>query len=49
MSILAGFVFPRPSFALRWRFALLDLFTQIHRFFPMAPRRERFSLFAPEP
>jgi flavin-dependent dehydrogenase len=46
MAILSGWVFPRPAFALRWRFALLDLFTRIQRFFPLAPRRERFSLLA---
>jgi flavin-dependent dehydrogenase len=44
MAILSGWVFPRPPFALRWRFALLDLFTRIQRFFPLAARRERFSL-----
>ena len=49
MSILAGYVFPRPSFALRWRFALLDLFAWINRYRALAPRLERFSLFAQEP
>jgi flavin-dependent dehydrogenase len=44
MSILAGNVFPRPSFALRWRFQLLQLFVRINRYFPLVPRRERFSL-----
>ena len=46
MSILAGNVFPRPAFALRWRFALLSLFTRINRFVPLVPRRERFSLLS---
>lgn len=46
MSILAGYVFPRPSFALRWRFAFLDLMARIQRYVTLAPRRERFSLFA---
>jgi flavin-dependent dehydrogenase len=46
MSILAGYVFPRPSFALRWRFALLDFFAWINRYRALAPRLERFSLFA---
>jgi len=46
MAILAGYVFPRPSFGLRWRFALLDVLTQINRHIPLVPRRERFSLFA---
>ncbi len=46
MAILAGNVFPKPSFALRWRFDLLRLFAVIQRFYAIAPRRERFSLFA---
>jgi len=46
MSILSGNVFPRPTFALRWRFQLLGLFTWINRFVPLVPRRERFSLRA---
>ncbi len=49
MSILAGNVFPRPTFALRWRFQLLGLFTWINRFVPLVPRRERFSLRAEPP
>jgi len=49
MAILAGHVFPRPPFALRWRFALLDLFTRINRFVPLVPRRERFSLLSETP
>jgi len=46
MSILSGNVFPRPTFALRWRFQLLGFFTWINRFVPLVPRRERFSLRA---
>jgi flavin-dependent dehydrogenase len=46
MSILAGYVFPRPVFALRWRFGLLGLFARINRYIPLVPRRERFSLLA---
>ena len=46
MSILAGNVFPRPAFALRWRFALMGLFARINRHVPLVPRRERFSLLA---
>ena len=49
MAILAGYVFPRPRFALRWRFALLGVFARINRYFPLAPRRERFSLLAETP
>ena len=46
MSILSGNVFPRPAFALRWRFRLLGFFTRVNRYFPLAPRLERFSLLA---
>jgi hypothetical protein len=46
MSILAGYVFPRPAFALSWRFRLLGLLARINRYVPLAPRRERFSLLA---
>jgi flavin-dependent dehydrogenase len=46
MSILAGNVFPRPAFALRWRFQLLQLFVRLNRHVRIVPRRERFSLFA---
>jgi flavin-dependent dehydrogenase len=49
MSILAGYVFPRPSFALRWRFRLMGLLARINRHVPLAPRRERFSLLAAPP
>src|SRR5436305_7657108 len=49
MSILAGNVFPRPAFALRWRFALMGLFARINRHVPLVPRRERFSLLAEPP
>lgn len=44
LSVLAGYVFPRPTFALRWRLRLLDLFVRLNRFVPLAPRRQRFSL-----
>jgi flavin-dependent dehydrogenase len=49
MAILAGYVFPRPKFALRWRFALLGVFAWINRYVPLVPRRERFSLLAETP
>ncbi|HYO13404.1 MAG TPA: NAD(P)/FAD-dependent oxidoreductase [Thermoanaerobaculia bacterium] len=49
MAILAGNVFPRPPFALRWRFQLLQLLARINRYIPLVPRRERFSLFAEPP
>lgn len=44
LSVLAGDVFPRPPFALRWRLALFELFVRLNRRFPLAQRRGRFSL-----
>jgi flavin-dependent dehydrogenase len=44
LALLAGYVFPRPPFAVRWRVKLLDFFAFINRFVPLAKRRERFSL-----
>ncbi|HVG08976.1 MAG TPA: NAD(P)/FAD-dependent oxidoreductase [Thermoanaerobaculia bacterium] len=44
MALLAGYVFPRPPFAVRWRVKLLDFFAFVNRFVPIAQRRERFSL-----
>jgi flavin-dependent dehydrogenase len=44
MALLAGYVFPRPPFAVRWRVKLLDFFALVNRFVPIAQRRERFSL-----
>lgn len=46
ISVLAGHVFPRPAFAMRWRLRLLDLFVAIHRHFPITHRRPGFSLLA---
>jgi len=47
MSILAGHVYPRPAWPLRWRFWLLSFFIRVNRYFPIAPRRPRFSLVSP--
>jgi hypothetical protein len=44
LALLAGYVFPRPPFAVRWRVKLLDFFAFVNRFVPLAQRRERFSL-----
>lgn len=49
MSVLAGNVFPRPAFALRWRLRMFEQFVRINRRFPLVPRRGRFSLFNAEP
>jgi flavin-dependent dehydrogenase len=44
LALLAGYVFPRPPFAVRWRVQLLDFLAFINRFVPLGRRRERFSL-----
>ncbi|HEY2589261.1 MAG TPA: NAD(P)/FAD-dependent oxidoreductase [Tepidisphaeraceae bacterium] len=44
LSILAGQVFPRPAFALRWRLQLFYLLQKLNRRVPLVPRRNRFSL-----
>jgi len=49
MSILAGHVYPRPAWPLRWRFWLLSFFIWFNRYFPISPRRPRFSLVDAEP
>jgi len=49
ISILAGQVFPRPKWCLRWRLRLFELCVQLNKFLPLVPRRARFSLLASEP
>jgi flavin-dependent dehydrogenase len=44
ISILAGQVFPRPIFALRWRLWMFHLCVRIQRWYALAPRRNEFSL-----
>ena len=49
MSLLAGNVFPRPAFAVRWRLKMFEQIVRFNRRFPVARRRGRFSLFNAEP
>jgi flavin-dependent dehydrogenase len=44
ISILTGNVFPRPSWAIRWRFELFKFFVRIHNYVPLVPRRPPFAL-----
>ena len=46
ISLLAGEVFPRPAFSIRWRLRLFDFFCFCQRLYPFQPRRERWSLLA---
>jgi hypothetical protein len=48
LSVLAGSVFPRPAWAMRWRLWLLYLLKNLSRWLPLVPRREHFSLFGAE-
>lgn len=49
LSVLAGQVFPRPAYCLRWRLRLFELFRVLNRYLPLVPRRNRFSLLATSP
>lgn len=49
-SVLAGHVFPRPSFRLRWRLRLMELLTDLQARFGFVPRRPQVYLYrAAEP
>ena len=49
ISVLAGQVFPRPPWALRWRHRVFDLVVWIQRYRALGPRRAHFSLLAQTP
>jgi 2-polyprenyl-6-methoxyphenol hydroxylase-like FAD-dependent oxidoreductase len=49
ISLLAGNVFPRPVWALRWRMRLFELFMIAQRYFPLVPHRSDFSLMSEKP
>jgi flavin-dependent dehydrogenase len=49
ISILAGHVFPRPPFALRWRLWLFEFFRIVNKYAPLVRRRKPFSLLEQEP
>ena len=44
LGVLAGNVFPRPPFPIRWRLHLFELFMALQRRVALVPRRETFSL-----
>jgi flavin-dependent dehydrogenase len=44
ISALAGQVFPRPCWALRWRLRAFEFCVRLNKFIPLVPRRKRFSL-----
>ncbi len=49
LAVLAGHIFPRPSFGVWWRFKLFEWSLRLHHFKPVVPERERFSLLAEKP
>ena len=46
ISVLAGQVFPKPAFSLRWRLAFFRLCMLFNRFWPLVPKRKMLSLRA---
>jgi flavin-dependent dehydrogenase len=44
IGLLAGNVFPRPPWKLRWRMRIFDYFVGLNRRKQLVPRRRRFSL-----
>lgn len=51
ITVLAGYVFPKPIWKLRWRMKLFWVCEWLNRYVPMVPRRNNFSLVreAPQP
>lgn len=46
IAVLAGHVFPKPPWCLRWRLRVFELCVQLNRLIPMVPRRKEFSLLS---
>ncbi|HSV15993.1 MAG TPA: NAD(P)/FAD-dependent oxidoreductase [Tepidisphaeraceae bacterium] len=49
ISTLAGSVFPRPPWALRWRMRLFELCVWLQQYIALVPRRRRFRLLDEQP
>jgi hypothetical protein len=49
ISVLAGNVFPKPPWCLRWRLRFFELCVWLNKFLPLVPRRANFSLVAQAP
>jgi hypothetical protein len=47
--VLAGNVFPRPAWKLRWRLKAFDACVQMNKKLALVPRQNQFSLLAAEP
>jgi len=46
ISVLAGHVFPRPAWSLRWRLWAFEWMIRVQQHFALVPRRRSFSLLA---
>lgn len=44
LATLAGHVFPRPPWKIRWRMRLFEALMEVHRQIPLVPRRRAYSL-----
>ena len=44
LAALAGHVFPRPAWPIRWRLALFNFHVWLNRYVALVPRQSRFSL-----
>jgi flavin-dependent dehydrogenase len=49
LSVLAGHVFPRPVFSLRWRLKFFDALLRVHEHVPLVPLRRGYSLVEAKP
>jgi hypothetical protein len=49
ITILAGQVFPKPVWALRWRMWFYWLCVRVQQYVPIVPRRAPFSLLNESP
>jgi flavin-dependent dehydrogenase len=49
ISILAGNVFPKPVWALRWRLRFFNLCMRLQQYLPLCPRRPECSLLSESP
>jgi len=49
ITVLAGHVFPRPAWKVRWRFKFFELCMFVQRFKALAPRKPVYSLLEAQP
>lgn len=49
ISVLAGQVYPKPKWRLRWRLKLFHFYVWLQQYVPCVPRRKHFSLLATDP